>query len=307
MVNERNRLEAEWADTEQLAVDGAGAQADPTRRIFKNDAIRNAEQSFDVALRTAWQATLTYEYYAGVSYPQREALFLARLVERGDVNLRRYVEDLREAFFGFGQTFGNPDTRVSRISLCDDIFAVPRLGPNGEIRTSEWRTNECRRMLKDPANLDPSGAIRIPFSTDFRGLSPRTVNHKILFVEVGLQGDLGGDGVARIYLEATGTGVVTGTDGDRRFYTFPPRTAVLNPFFSGDDGRAFGQDADGAITGPNRSIYRSYRFRERPVVQSGWSLVLDQRSEAVNRDIDLSAVNDIVVDIFYTDFTLDTP
>ena len=112
--------------------------------------------------------------------------------------------------------------------------------------------------------------------------------------------------MARVYLEADGTGVVTGTDGQRRFFTFPARTAVMNPFFSGDDGRAFGQDADGAITGPTRSIYRSYRFRERPFVQSSWALVLDQRAEAVNRDIDLGAVTDIVVDIFYTDFTRDS-
>jgi hypothetical protein len=305
MLNERVRLEGEWADAEQLAVDAASAQADPTKRIYKNDAVRNAEQSFDVALRAAWQAALTYEYYTGSSYARREALLLARLVDRGDINLRRFLEDLREDFYDFEQSYGNPDTRVARISICDDVFRIPRLNTANEPLSNEARIKACRDRLRDPVNLDAAGALRIPFTTDFDQLSPRTVNHKILFVEVGLQGELSGDRVARAYLEADGTGVVTGTDGTRRFFTFPSRTAVMNPFFSDRFDGTFGQDADGAITGPTRSIFRSYRFRERPFVQSSWALVLDQRAEAVNRDIDLGAIDDIVVDIYYTDFTRD--
>ena len=306
LLNARNRLEAEWDDAELLATEAASAQSDPTKRIFKNNAIRNAEKSFEVALRAAWQATLTYEYYVGASYPQREALFLARLVDRGDVTLRRYVEDLREAFFGFEQSYGNPDTRVARISMCDDVIGVPRLGPNGEILSEEQRTTVCRAFLKDPKNLDANGALRIPFSTDFGPLSPRTINHKILFAEVGIHGEVGGDSVARVYLESTGTGVVSGTDGERRFYTAPPRTAVMNPFFTSKDTWVFGQNANSSLAGPTRSIYRSYRFRERPFVQSAWALVLDQRSEQVNRDINLGGINDIVIDFYYTDFTKDS-
>ncbi|MCA9543775.1 MAG: hypothetical protein KC613_05275, partial [Myxococcales bacterium] len=248
LLNERNRIESEWADAQQLTAEAAAAQSDPTKRIYKNDAIRNAEQSFEVALRAAWQATLTYEYYTGSTYPQRDALFLARLVDRGDIPLRRYLEDLRERFFAFEQVYGNPDTRVARISVCNDIFDISYLDANGQARDDLDRAEECRRRLKDPAMLDASGALRIPFSTDFDALSPRTVNHKILFAEIGLAGDLGGDGVARAYLESSGTGVVTGTDGQRRFYTFPPRTAVMNPVFRDDEGLTFGQDSDGAIT-----------------------------------------------------------
>jgi hypothetical protein len=104
-----------------------------------------------------------------------------------------------------------------------------------------------------------------------------------------------------VYVKQVGTGVVSTLDGDRQYYTFPEQRAVMNPVFNGD--RSLGQDSDGAITGPTRSIYRSYRFRERPFVQTNWELTLNQRTESVNQDINLAGLDDIVVSIFYTDFT----
>ncbi len=304
LVNDRSRLEAEWRDAEQLAVNVAAAQSDPNIRIFKNDAIISADRSFAQALSAAWQATRMLEYYTAQSYPDREKLFLARMVNRGDINLRRYLQDLEDDFFGFEQQFGNPDTRIATISMRDDVLRVPRYGDDGRVLSHQDRLALFREALRDPARLNDLGGLELKFSTTFDRLSPLTTNHKILFIEVALLGDDLGDRIGRIYLSQRGTGVVEGTDGDRRFFTFPARTAVMNPFFNDDDSR-YGQDSDGAITGPTRSLYRSYRFRERPLVQTDWSLVLDQRNEEVNRDINLAGVDDIVVFIFYTDFTRD--
>lgn len=305
VANERTRLEAEWQDTEQLAINVAAAQTDPNIRIFKNDAIQNADRSFNRALREAWKATRIYEYYTASSYADREKLFLVRLVNAGDINLRRYLNDLEDAFFEFEQVFGNPDTRVITLSLRDDILRIPRYADTEEtiILTAEERIEAFRAALQDPNRLDDNGALSVRFSTTFDALSPITANHKILFIETEIFGEHGGDEVGRIYLSQQGTGVLEGTDDTRRFFTFPPRTAVMNPFFNGN--RAFGQDSDGAIAGPTRSIYRSYRFRERPVVQTDWSFVLDRRGEEVNRDIDFASIDDIVVYIYYTDFTVD--
>lgn len=308
LVNQRSRLEAEWRDNEQLAVNVAAAQSDPNIRIFKNDAIINADRSFERALTEAWKATLMYEYYSAQSYADREKLFLARMVGRGDINLRRYLQDLEDDFLGFEQQFGNPDTRLAVISLRDHVLRIPRYDESGQVLSAQARIDRFRAELQDPARLNESGALELSFSTTFDQLSPLTTNHKILFIEVGLFGGEMGDGVGRVYLKQRGTGVVEGTDARRRFFTFPARTAVMNPFFNpgnGEDDIRFGQDSDGAITGPTRSIYRSYRFRERPFVQTDWSLVIDQRNEEVNRDISLAGLDDVLVYIFYTDFTLD--
>ena len=303
LANERTRLEAEWRDAEQLAINVAAARSDPNVRIFKNDAIINADRSFESALREAWKATRMYEYYTASSYADREKLFLVRLVNAGDINLRRYLLDLEDDFFDFEQTFGNPDTRVTTVSMRDDVIDVPRYGDDGHTLSTTERIQRFRDALQDPARLDDDGALALKFSTAFDTLSPRTANHKILFIEVEIFGEHGGDSVGRVYLSQQGTGVVEGTDATRRFFTFPPRTAVMNPFFNGE--RAFGQDSDGAIAGPTRSIYRSYRFRERPLVQTDWRLVIDQRNESVNRDINLAGLDDIVVYVYYTDFTRD--
>ncbi|MEZ4464935.1 MAG: hypothetical protein R3F43_10665 [bacterium] len=302
LTNERNRLEAEWADTEQLTVNVAAAQNDPNIRIFKNDAILNADRSFERALRDAWKATRMYEYYTASSYAEREQLFLVRMARAGDINLRRYLQDLEDAFFDFEQEFGNPDTRVAVISLRDDVMDIDRYGPDGRTLTVEERTALFRERLQSPQILNDEGAISVRFSTTFDVLSPLTVNHKILFIEVTLYGEQDSDKVTRVYLKQQGTGVVEGTDATRRFFTFPARTAVMNPFFNDDDDR-FGQDSDGAIAGPTRTIFRSYRFRERPFVQTDWEFVLDQRGEQVNRDLNLAGLEDIAIRIYYTDFT----
>jgi hypothetical protein len=97
--------------------------------------------------------------------------------------------------------------------------------------------------------------------------------------------------------------VVEDGNGDCSFFAFPRRTAVINPVLNGN--RDYGQDSDGAIAGPNRSIFRSFRFRERPLVNTNWELVLNLVSEAVNEDINLGGLDDIEVHIFYTDFTND--
>ena len=304
LSNERNRLETEWQESEQLLVDVGAAQNDPNVRIYKNDAIINADRSFERAVRSAWQATRIFEYYTGTTYPEREQLFLVRMVTAGEFNLRRYLQDLEDTFLDFEQQFGNPDTRVLALSLRDDIVKVPYYSSaDNRVLSSQARVDLMRQALQNPRNLNESGALSFDFTTSFAALSPLTANHKILFIEVEIFGRNIGDDVGRLYLRQIGTGITSGTDGARRFFTLPPRTAVMNPFFNGN--RAFGQDSDGAITGPTRSIYRSYRFRERPLVQSNWQLVLDQRNEAANRDINLAGLDDIIVYVYYTDFTQD--
>ena len=50
-------------------------------------------------------------------------------------------------------------------------------------------------------------------------------------------------------------------------------------------------------------VYRSYRMRDRPFVNTSWELVLNQKDEKANQDIDLNSITDIRLYIYYTDFT----
>lgn len=298
LTTERARLEAEWDDAQQLAINVAAAKADPNVRIYKNDAIINADRSFERAVAAAYRATRVYEYYTASSYPKLDELFLVRMVNSGDQNLRRYVAELEEAFFDFEFAYGNPDTRVAVISMRDDVLEVPRYSTDGLGRTlgADERVAMFREMLADPTRRDDRGLLSIPFATTLDQLSPLTINHKILFVEVEMFGDTG-DSVGRVYLTQDGTGTIRAAGNDRIFHTFPERTAVIDLIFNGQ--REFG---DG-LPGPNSNVYRSFRFRERPFVQTSWRLVLDRSAESVNRDINLAGIDDILVYVYYTDFT----
>jgi len=64
----------------------------------------------------------------------------------------------------------------------------------------------------------------------------------------------------------------------------------LNPFFNGQ-----------RVSAPE--VYRNARLRDRPLVNSRWELVFNQRDELVNQDININALNDIRLYFYYSDFT----
>lgn len=301
--NERRRLTAEFEEAEQLAINVAAAKNDPNIRIYKNDAVINADRSFERALREAYRLTRIYEYYTSQSYPFFDKLFLVRMIDAGQPNLRNYLAELEDEFFAFEDTYGNPDTRVASISIRDDIFGLPRYAVDGSgaALAADDRAEMFRERFLDQSLLDDNGWITVKFDTNFTHVSPLTHNHKILFIEVEFFGDVGGDDVGRVYLRQTGTGVLRDLGGGRLYFAFPPRIAVMNPVLNGN--RDFGQDSDGAIAGPVRTIFRSFRFRERPFINTSWELVFNQRTESVNQDINLNGLDDIRINVFYTDFT----
>jgi hypothetical protein len=97
--------------------------------------------------------------------------------------------------------------------------------------------------------------------------------------------------VARVYLRQRGTGTVRGVGGDSIYYRFPDRTAVVN-----------------AVVGQQRTfadldVYRNKRLRDRPVVNTHWELVINQRDEGANKDVNLQSLDDVILYLYYTDFT----
>ncbi len=291
LFNRAHKLQLEQEEAEQLAIDVAAARNDPNIRIYRNDAVINAEVAFDAAVRDAYRATLVFEYYTSQSYDRRGDLFLIRLVARGQRNLEDYLANLDNAFVEFEEDFGLPSTRVMKISLRDDIFNIPRLSDSGVALRQSERIVLLQRKLADPGLLDRNGYLTIPFQTRLAALSPATRNHKIRYIEAEMNVGTPGDSVARLYLVQGGTSVVRSVGDDDLFFRFPPVTAVMNPYFSGAKG----------VYAPE--VYINQRLRDRPLVATDWSLVINQRDELVNQDIDLGTLNDIRLFIYYTDFT----
>ncbi len=290
MYNNAQRLQNQYEEAAALSLDVQQAQNDPNVRIYQNDAIINADVSFSDALATAYRLTRVYEYYTSQSYARKEQLFLIRMVSAGQYNLENYLLQLENEYLLFGEQFGNPDLRVLVLSLRDDIMDIPRLGTDGQALTEDVRINLLRQKLKDPKRLDARGYLTLPFSTTVGDLSPVTRNHKVHHVEVDLQGVRMGDALARVYLRSAGTGVVRNVSDDLDYYVFPERLGVINASVGG--AKVFDPE-----------IYRNYRFRDRPLVNTLWELVVNRRDELVNKDIDLGTISDIRVLIYYSDFT----
>ncbi len=290
LLNQAKRIEMEMDEAEQLSINVAAARNDPNVRIYRNDAIVNADLAFEDAIREVYRATRVLEYYTSTSYAEREKLFLVRMVQYGDYNLETYLTDIENEYYAFEEVYGLPDLRVAVISLRDDILAIPRLGDEGQALSQSDRIDRMRAKLLDASLLDENGYLTVPFSTDFDRLSPLTRNHKVHYMEAEVIGSDVGDTVGRVYVRQRGTSVVHGLLGDRQYFRFPERTAVLNPFFNGN--RIF-----------NPEVYKSDRLRDRPFVNTSWQLVVNQRDERANQDLNLQSLTDIRLYVYYDDFT----
>ena len=89
-----------------------------------------------------------------------------------------------------------------------------------------------------------------------------------------------GDTLGRVYVRQGGTSVVHSLTGEKIYYRFPERLAVINPFFNGN--RLFVPE-----------VYRNNQLRDRPYVVTAWELIVNQRDEHVNQDLDLQSLTDI--------------
>ncbi len=287
------RLNAQQSEADQLLINVEVARNDANVRIYRNAAVLDADRSFEDALTDAYRATRVLEYYTNQSYGPRGELFLARLAKRGDDNLENYVLDLQRAYRDFEEENGLPELRLAIISLAHDIFRIPRSAADGGEESVNGNAGEFRKRLTDPGLIDGHGYIAVPFSTTFDQVSPRTGTHKIDHIEADLQGTGLGDRVARLYLTMRGTATVRGQDGLKEFYRFPPITAVINPFFQGQKYANF-----------DPAVYENNRFKDRPFINSFWELTLNLRDEAANRDIETAGMTDILLYVYYTDFSV---
>jgi hypothetical protein len=289
-ANQSLLLQQQENDSTQLAINVEAAQNDPNVRVYRNIAVIEADRTFNDAIENAYRATRVFEYFTSQSYAKRGDLFLVRMISSGDHTLEAYLSDLNEAYVEFQEQFGQADTRVVTLSLKDDLLAIPRLGDQGQALSLGDRNDLFHKKLASPDMLDGNGYLTIPFQTTLDSVSPLTSNHKIAYVEAELVGSDLGDTLGRVYVRQKGTGSIRPLSGDKVFYSFPERTAVVDAFFNGT--KFFGDD-----------FYQSTRLRDRPFANTSWELVLNQKDETINKDISLGGLSDIRLYLFYTDFT----
>jgi len=139
----------------------------------------------------------------------------------------------------------------------------------------------------------------------------------VLAVEAEIVGGGLPDGGGRLYLVQEGAGLVRGADGERMTYALPLIATLLDAGGPPEEAgagtslpapllrRQAVAGGRGAADAPLGRFRRSFRLRGRPVVNSGWRLVIDAQDDPANAGLSLGAIDDIVLRIFYTDFTAD--
>lgn len=290
LENQEKRLVAQQTDAEQMSINIAAARNDPNVRIYKNDTILAADRTFNDALAEAYRATKVYEYYTSQSYAKLGDLYIIRMAAHGEPSLEAYLSELFKAFDEFEEQYGNPDIRVAVISMRDDVLQIPRLSDNGQALSHTERVRLFRQKLSDVRLLDTRGYLVAPFSTRLDMVSPLTRDHKVSYIEAEIEGANVGDDLGRVYLTQSGTSVLRSVNDTSLFYALPERTAVIDVSFNGH--KVFVPD-----------VYKNQRLRDRPLLNTNWSLVFNQKDELVNKDIDLSSITDIRLYVYYSDFT----
>ncbi|MCB9644962.1 MAG: hypothetical protein H6728_17970 [Myxococcales bacterium] len=291
--SQAQRIARERQESTEMLTQVQASFYDPNARIYKNDAVLSAEQTFQDAIREAYRSTLLYEYHTGTSYAAKGDLFLIRLVSSGDKSLETYVSQLEQAYRDFEEKNSKPDIRIAVISLRDDILKLAQTSGTSVLSLTE-RIAAFQKYLADPSHRNEAGYLVFPFELSVHAqssvVSPITFNHKVLYIESEIVGNDVGDAIGRLYLQQNGTSVMRELDGNYKFYKLPQRTAVLNPFFNG--ARVFTPE-----------IYQNFRLQDRPLGNTRWELQFNQASEKTNQDINLLRLEDIRLYLYYTDLT----
>jgi len=290
--NQHKRVRAELAEMTQLTINVEAARNDPNIRIYRNDAIINADITFFAALREVYKATRVYEYYTSQSYADKDQLFLIRMVNRGDYNLQNYLIELEDTYRLFEDEYGTPDLRLEMVSFRDDVLQIPRVTPEGRPLSQAERFTLFRERLTDGGLLDANGHIVAPFSLGPQNVSPLTRNHKIRHLEAELEGSGIGASLARVYVKMAGTSTIQSLTGGSDFVVFPERTGVVNTFKNATKLSFYEPD-----------VYKNRRFTDRPLMNSRWELIFNLKDEPANADLDVANLTDILLYFYYSDFT----
>ena len=294
---ERLRLEAlrHMSEVEQIDLLSRDPRAgdDPNVRILQSVEGLEAEIAFSTARGDVHRLARYLEYTFQSSLLETGELSLARTASINAPTLETLVTALENLFFDIEDARGFFGGRITSLSLKDDLLALPRLGEDGAPLTQAERTRMMRRAWLE-TSFDPLAYHTATFSFGPERVSPLTVIHLFNFVAIDLAGSNLGDDMSRFYMRSRGTGQINRFGGaeDTRAYDIDDRLAVVSATHNGQGAPDI-----------EAEVYRSYRFYERPLINTRYELQFNPHDEQVNQDIHLGSLDDLLLVISYFDIT----
>jgi hypothetical protein len=292
MRQEAAAIMQEEEESQQMAISIEASRNDPNTRIYRNDTVQRADSTFARAIAKAYRATKAYEYLTGKSYADISSLLLIRMITRGQPNLADYMANLKDAYDHFTEHYIDaPGVMV--VSLMDDVLDIPRIGLDGLAIPVGERQRLLRQRLNSPELLNKDGFVEMPFATLLWRIPLLSAMSKIDHIEVEFSGSNVGDAQGHLQVTQQGTSTLQRLDGTTWFLRLESGQALANIFFNGFRAHVAG----------NADFYKNRQLKDRPVVNGDWKLVLDQRADIDNQDIDLNSITDVKLYIYYTFYT----
>ncbi len=282
----------EQQQAEQMAINVEAARNDPNTHIYRNDTIQRADTTFARAIAKAYRATKAYEYLTGKSYADVSSLLLTRMVTHGHPNLADYMANLNDAYLAFTEQYVEADG-VMVVSLMNDVLDVPRIGLDGLAIPAGERQRILRQRLNSPELLNRNGFLEMPFATLLWRIPLLSAMAKIEHIEVEFSGSDVGNAEGHLQVVQQGTSTLQRLDGTTWYLRLDPRQALPNIFFNGFRAHVAAQP----------DFYKNKQLKDRPVVNGDWKLVLDQRADVDNQDINLNSITDVKLYIYYKFYT----
>jgi hypothetical protein len=280
---------------------------DPAQRVLRDYYTELANDSFDVALRYAWEAgrALAYEINQDVAFTGLPMSDLDDLYRVRDVTtLQAALNQMDTAYEDF---YKRPDVPNEPQAMEDVILVSQALGLEDAYDADQGRIvtgqEKLAKLIQDPANRDDQGNLQLTFQTSIALGNPffstAVANDKITSVQMRLRGhDLGNDR-AILSLAQSGTSFMRTLDAFQA--GGPDEVSEYN--VSPLKARITAATNDSTLPA---NIAVNQELATRSVAFTNWTLTLDQVNEPENQDVEIEGIHEIEMTIGHGAYTLQT-
>ncbi len=269
---------------------------DPAFRLLQNHAEVQALDSFSEAQQGMYVVARAFEIETNTDFPPIENMLLSSL--RGS-DVADFSRCLQQGFGRYRSQRDEPLASVTEVSLRQDILGIR--GPVTDLVTGRVISEQERflQRLLTPENVGPDGTVSL-VSTHVdpgsRVFERPVCSNQIRGLRVRLIGDGLGDDLAAVVIQQQGT-VFMQACGPAQ----ADQSAAIQSYGLGPSPRAFLEAGVNAyLNGPTDT-----QLFGRPIAASKWSLELPSGTVAPqNADLDLKHLEDIIIQIEYSGFSL---
>jgi hypothetical protein len=257
---------------------------DPSFRLYRDAAAMRWDRDLEIARRWMFLATRAFEYSVNASYGPAGEVF----GDQTAADLSSYLSGLRDAYDANRIAEGWDQERRDEISLRQDILKIRGAIVDPVTGAVVSPQAQFAALLGHPSHRDADGNIVFKFSTSVaqdNGLfSTGVCGDRVEGLKVNLVGSQLGGRTAYLTVQQVGKGTLRSCHGADRLvsYDLSPKTALVPA---------------GINLGSTAALPENTDLFERPVASAAWKLVLDQHTDPRNAGIDVSALEDIELEI----------